>query len=195
MGDVMNQYQILGHCIKEKLYVQEGFIIDSNDIVYQMGPYTFLSFEIPQSSLESLDIYQRISQKLSDLGYDLEAFSMVNYPDILELLTDHEEMNWFHHIIYEKNRMDEAKAALLSNDFKKLGRLMRQSYLSYQTMVQATHQIQDFLMVMSESLGAIGANIHGSILTCMVESSQKDRFTQQIQSYHQNKYKGMLKKL
>jgi len=191
----MNRYQILGHCIKEKFFVQEDKIYDSDDMVYQMDAYTLISFEIPQCHVEDMDIYQKISQKLSDLGYELEDFSMDNYPTILEHLSDHDEMNWFHHIMYEKKRISEAKVALINNDFKKLGRLMRQSYLSYQTMVQTTHQKQDFLMVISESLGAIGANIDGPILTCMVEINQKDKFIHQIQTTHQNTYKGMLNRL
>jgi galactokinase len=193
VGDVMNRYQILGHCIKEKLYVQEDTILDLNNNLYQVDSFDFLCFEIPHIHHENKDIYQSISNKISGLGFDLENFSMENYPTILERLTDHEEMNWFHHIIYENNRMDEGKTAILNKDYTKLGRLMRQSYLSYQTMVQSTHQKQDFLMIISESLGAIGANIDGAILICMVNTDQKDRFIEDIQSYYQNSYKGKLK--
>lgn len=191
----MNQYQILGHCLPDKLLTSNGKRLFIKDHVFELKNHIILIWDIPDIASKTIDIYQLMVKLMKNHDYQESDLMIKNYPQLATCLNDYDHINYLHHILYEKQRLDDAIKALTDYNVPDLGHLINQSYVSYKTMVGLTKQKHDRLVLLANQLGAIGANIDGSKILILVDINQSKSFSQTFEHQYQKLYKGRLEKL
>lgn len=128
----------------------------------------------------------------TDINFVCDVTSK-QYFELYPLIEDETLQKRFSHLVFENERVSQAKEALKNNDFIRLGELLDIAHASAKELFEISSTVLDQLVVLAKRAGSLGSKMigggfGGSTLN-IVETKKLDEFKRRFTKYHQEQFK------
>lgn len=154
---------------------------------YQLICFKYTEDIVPSISRED-DLNKVLLNKELILD-ELLVEDLFNYEGLIE---DQILKKYFIHYLYEQHRISLIEGLIADHNYGKIGQLMKDSFYSYKNYVSQVSQKQEYLFVLADINDAIGINISGQYLICLIKSTNKPKFIQEMEDSFYLKYHDKL---
>lgn len=193
---IMDQF-IIANGLENHVMYLNAKTLEYEQIPVTLDQYTFvlINSNVTRTLIESkYNVRQKESLALLDvLQYHTDINSVCDvtpnqYFELYPLIDDETLQKRFSHLVFENDRVSQAKEALLNNDFIRLGELLDIAHASAKELFEISSTILDQLVVLAKRAGSIGSKMigggfGGSILN-IVETKKLDEFRRRFRKYH-----------
>lgn len=208
---VENNYIGVSSGIMDQFIIANGkkdnaIYLNANTLAYDYVPVDTTNYKIvlinsnqTRKLTESkYNVRQRETQdalKIFKTKFDIEHLCDLS-PEVYEansdLLQDQTLQKRVKHVVYENQRVKEAKVALENKDFKTLGKLLDLAHNSARDLYEISSDVLDDLVVLAKQAGSIGSKMigggfGGSTLN-LVPSEKLEEFLKNFSNAYKNKY-------
>lgn len=197
---IMDQFVIMFGKNGNALY------LDTKNLEYELVPLDFSDYNfvlINSNTTRKLveSKYNERQKETADIlshlqkHFALNYLADINYEEIdeyLKYISDKTLKKRLRHVVFENNRVKEAKNALEEHDLLKLGKLLTEAHWSVSGDYEASSPLLDDLVEMALNSGALGARMigggFGGSTINLVLKEDLDGFIERFRHSFQNKF-------